>query len=280
MKFSIITPVTMDKEHPDNFRMPRYEMFLRCASSVFGQTFQDFEWVIADDISNPPIEEILEANDSWWTPKGIQVKIVRLPEKLGRISARDAGMAAASGDWVIWLDADDEFALNTLEALNDAIRVYPDYKVFNFNHLCFGYDYHPYIREFIDVEKLEGKPFPSGNIGAGAFLFHKDVYRDIGPIPELGLWQFSKEALKDLPGIRQFFEKKDGQGNFNGQYNTLGNPWGEDYYYFYKMTRKYPSKKLNSAFYYVHSRFGHRWPDDPDYVVDPGKAPSWNPSNK
>ena len=61
-KFSIITPITMDKEDPDNKRMPRYEMFLRCASSVFGQTFNDFEWIVVDDISNPPVEETLEKN--------------------------------------------------------------------------------------------------------------------------------------------------------------------------------------------------------------------------
>src|SRR3990167_1619099 len=110
MKFSICTPITLDKESPDNKRMPRYEMFLRCANSVFGQTFTDYEWVIADDVSNPSIESILEDHDSWWKPKGLQVKTVLLPEKQGRLYARNRAMEASSGEWICWLDGDDEYA--------------------------------------------------------------------------------------------------------------------------------------------------------------------------
>jgi len=280
MKFSICTPATMDKDHPDNLRMPRYEMFLRCANSVFGQTYQDFEWIIADDMSNPPIEEILEKHDSWWKPKGLQVKVVRLPEKSGRIVARNAAMKAATGEWITWLDSDDEYALNYLEAINDATKIYPGYWMFNFNHLIFSYDYHPYIRDFIDMEKQGLAPFRAGTIGAGAFVFKKEAFETVGTMPELGLWDFANHAFEEFPELKPFYEKQDAEGKPTGQYNSLGNPWGEDFYYFYKLTRKYGCKKLNAAFYYVHSRFGHRWPDDPDFVVDPGKKPSYDANNR
>ena len=275
-KFSIITPCTLDRDSPDNIRMPRYKMFLRCANSVFGQTFDDFEWVIADDIANPPIEEILEQNDSWWKPRGRKVKIIRLKEKSGRIIAQNRAMEVASGEWFCFLDADDEYSSVYLEAMNDAIRLNPDYKVFNFNHLIFHYDYKITERKFINMEIQGNVPFPSGTIGQGAFIFHKDVYKDIGNLPELGLWEFAAKAFEEFPEIKPFFLKPGTED----QYNTLGNPFGNDYYLFYKITRKYKSKYLDTALYYVHSRFGHRWADDPNYVIDPGKKPEFNPKNQ
>jgi glycosyltransferase involved in cell wall biosynthesis len=250
-------------------------MFLRCANSVFGQTYQDFEWVVADDISNPPIENILEENDSWWRPRGLQVKIVRLPEKQGRLYARNAAMKASSGEWITWLDSDDEYASWYLQAMDEAIKLYPDYKIFNFNHLIFHYDYNSSIRQFINMDVQGDKPFRAGTIGAGAFVFHRSVYEDIGPLPERGLWDFAGKALEEFPEIKPFYWNEQKQN-----YDTLGNPWGEDFYYFYKMTRKYKSKYLKCAPYFVHSRWGHRWPEDPNYVVDPGKAPQWNKNNQ
>jgi glycosyltransferase involved in cell wall biosynthesis len=275
-KFTIATPCWVDKFAPENKRQPRYEMFLRAANSVFGQTYQDFEWVIADDMSNPPVEEILEKeNDSFTRPKGLKVKIVRLPEKSGRIIARNAAMKAATGDWICWFDSDDELSSIYLEALSHAIDTYPEYKVFNFNHLVFHYDYNTEVRKFIDMDVQKDAPFGSGHIGAGAFAFHRSVYEDIGPLPELGLWDFAKEFMDKYPETKPFFWNEQNKG-----YNSLGNPHGDDYYYFYTMTRKYKSKYLNTALYYVHSRFGHRWPDEPEIEGNKGDKPSWNPNNK
>jgi hypothetical protein len=101
------------------------------------------------------------------------------------------------------------------------------------------------------------------------------VYEDIGDLPEKGVWDFAEHAREEFPEIKPFYWNE-----VNQEYDSLGNPWGEDYYYFYKMTRKYKSKYLNTAPYYVHSRWGHSWPHDPDYVKDPGKKKSWNPKNQ
>jgi glycosyltransferase involved in cell wall biosynthesis len=271
-KFSVVTPVTYDKEGVDNLRMPRYEMFLRCIGSIESQTYKDFEWVVADDMSNPPVDSLKKFPDVG--------KIVRLPEKSGRIFARNAGMREAKGDWICWLDADDEYASWYLEALNDAIRIYPEYQVFNFNHLIFSYNYGISIRKFMNMEEWGDKPFPSGMVGAGSYVFSRRVFEEIGLLPELGLWDFAEQAFKDHPEIKQFFEKKDESGHPTGQFNSLGNPWGEDYLYWYKITRKFKSKYLDTAPYFVHSRWGHRWSDDPDYTVDPGAKPEWNKNNQ
>lgn len=267
MKYSIITPVTYDKDSTDELRMPRYKMFGRCIASVIGQSFTDYEWIVVDDKSNPPVNVLNNIYEN--------VKVVTLSEKSGRVIARNAGMKEAQGEWICWLDADDEYASFYLEALNDAIRLYPDYKVFNFNHLCFSYNYSTYIRKFINMDVQGDKPFPSGTIGAGAFIFKRELLDEVGYLPEMGLWDMADWAFEKFPEVKPFYESKDSPGG----YNSLGNPWGEDWLMFYMLTRNNKSKYLDFAPYYVHSRWGHRWPDDPDYVVDPGKAPELNPNN-
>jgi glycosyltransferase involved in cell wall biosynthesis len=266
MKFSIATPAWYDKEAKDNKRQPRYDMFLRCANSVLNQTYQDFEWVIADDICKPSVEEVLKDEK--------KVKVVRLEKKGGRIVARNAAMKNCTGEWICWLDSDDEYASVYLQAIEDAIRVYPDYKIFNFNHLVFHHDYNTEVRKFINMEEQGVEPFPSGRVGAGSFVFHRSILEEIGLLPELGLWDFAAKAFEEFPEIKHFFWNEANKG-----YNSIGNPWGEDYYYFYKMTRKYPCKYLNTALYFVHSRFDHAWPGDPEYDQKPGAKPEWNPSN-
>jgi len=268
VKFSVVTPVTYDKDSLDELRMPRYEMFFRCQGSIKNQSFTDFEWVVADDVSIPPVEEVFEAD-----------KVVRLKEKSGRLIARNAGMKEAQGEWITWLDADDEYASFYLDALNDAIRLYPDYKIFNFNHLIVAHNYSTHVRKFIDMSVQKDKPFPAGTVGAGSFIFHRSVMEDIGYFPELGLWDFAAKAFEEFPEIKPFYETKDADGKLTGQFNSLGNPWGEDWYYFYKMTRKYESKYLDFAPYIVHSRWGHLWADDPKYMADPGKKAEWNKNN-
>lgn len=267
-KFSIVTACWYDKEHPDNARQPRYELFLRCINSVLSQTFEDFEWIIVDDICTPSVEEVVGKKDK-------RIKVIRLPEKGGRIIAINEAMKHAKGEWIARLDADDEYSSIYLQALDDASRLYPDYDMFSMNHLIFHYDYNVDVRKFIDVEKLEGRPFGSGTIGAGAYAFKKSLYEKVGSLPEKGLWDLADWAFNQYPEVKPFFWNEDKKA-----YNSLGNPWGDDWLYFYMLTRQGKCKHLNTALYYVHSHYGERFKEDPDYNMGEEKAPSYNPNNR
>jgi len=224
--------------------------------------------VIADDICKPSVKEDLKV------PKGIDVNIIRLPEKSGRIVARNTAMREAKGEWITVLDADDEYSSIYLQALDDATKLYPDYDMFSMDHLIFHYDYKVDVRKFIDVEKLEGRPFGSGTIGAGAYAFKKSLADKVGPLPEKGLWDLAAWAFEKYPEVKPFFWNEK-----VGNYNSLGNPWGDDWLYFYMLTRLGKCKHLNTALYYVHSHYGERFHEDPDYEMGEEKAPQWNPSN-
>lgn len=270
-KFSIVTPCWYNLEDEDNKRQPRYEMFLRCIHSVVNQTIGDWEWIIADDICKPSVEEVTED----FLPG--QIKVVRLEEKSGRIGATNAALDIATGEWICFLDADDEYASIYLEAIDKATKTYPDYEMFSMNHLIFNYDFSVNVRKFIDFEKLDKRPFGSGVIGMGAFVVKKAVLDTIERLPVVGLWDLRDWFFERYPEVKEFFWNEQ-----NKEYNSLGNPWGNDLALAYMLVKKldYKCKYLDTALYYVHSHYGHRWPEDPDYLMGEGKAPQWNPNNR
>jgi glycosyltransferase involved in cell wall biosynthesis len=67
-------------------------------SSVFAQTRSPSEVIIVDDGSTDGTAEIAERRG---------VRVIRLERNVGAAAARNAGLRAARGDLVAWLDADD-----------------------------------------------------------------------------------------------------------------------------------------------------------------------------
>ena len=76
-----------------------------CLSSVAGQDFGDFEVVCVNDGSTDGSREILSA----WERRDARVRVVD-QRNGGLSSARNAGIRAARGDYVCFLDSDDRLA--------------------------------------------------------------------------------------------------------------------------------------------------------------------------
>jgi glycosyltransferase involved in cell wall biosynthesis len=73
------------------------------------QSYQDIEVLVVIDGSDSEAEARLEEiTDS-------RLRVVRLPEALGAARARNAGVKAARGDWVAFLDDDDEWLADKIE---------------------------------------------------------------------------------------------------------------------------------------------------------------------
>ena len=78
--------------------------------SLRGQTFRDFETVLVND--GAPLGEALLAS-----PPGRELRVVVPPAPGGRTRALNAGLAAARGTYVSYLDDDDVYLPNHLETL-------------------------------------------------------------------------------------------------------------------------------------------------------------------
>ena len=108
------------------------EKYIRKAvASLCAQTMQDFELILVDDGSPDrsieiALEEIGQAKAAF------SVRVLR-QENAGVSAARNAGMRAAGGDWVICIDPDDTIHPQTLEALCRAMAdTAQDYDVYGF----------------------------------------------------------------------------------------------------------------------------------------------------
>lgn len=96
--FTIVIPV---------FNIAKY--LRECLDSVLLQTFTDWECICVDDGSTDGSGTILDE----YAEKDPRYRIIHQSNS-GEGAARNAGLAAASGEWVVFLDGDDVLARNAL----------------------------------------------------------------------------------------------------------------------------------------------------------------------
>lgn len=90
----------------------------RCVDSILAQTFTDFECILIDDGSPDSSPAICDE----YAKKDPRVKVIH--QKNGGVSAaRNAGLDAALGEWIGFVDSDDWIEKDTYEvALNAAVE--------------------------------------------------------------------------------------------------------------------------------------------------------------
>ena len=105
------------------------EKYLKeCVDSLLSQTFRDVEFIFVDDGSTDRSVEILEE----YQKKDGRIQILRQQNQYAGV-ARNNGMKAATGKYIIFLDADDFFEHTMLEeAYNCAEQNSAEIAVFSF----------------------------------------------------------------------------------------------------------------------------------------------------
>lgn len=88
-------------------------------SSVLKQTYKNFELIISDDGSTDNSSSIIKR-------MALDDKRIKYFYKSngGVSSARNYGLSKAVGDWVVFIDADDEMLPNNLEHLHSLVANY------------------------------------------------------------------------------------------------------------------------------------------------------------
>ena len=264
--FSIVVPVysardegVTDAEH----RHFRAKQVQRAIKSIINQQFPDWELILVDDGCTDETPEILDK----FAASDKRIKVIHKINE-NRAIARNRGMEEATGEWLCWLDCDDEYSSHYLRELDQAIKDFPEYKIFNFGSIIYYPDHHSTIRE-VFTPAIEGEGhewFRSGHIGAGSFIFRKDLWESDPKyrIPDtVNPYQFaadSKFPMK-IDKERDHWEytyTENPEGAFqDGVYRhglSLGNPWGDDHLTFYLLTRDNHSKPLDVLLYIQYPR--------------------------
>jgi glycosyltransferase involved in cell wall biosynthesis len=81
----------------------------RAINSVLAQTFSDYEIIVIDDGSTDHTRGIVDRF------RGSRIRLLRLERNWGASRARNLGIQTAHGDWVAFLDSDDEWLPRKLE---------------------------------------------------------------------------------------------------------------------------------------------------------------------
>lgn len=265
-RFSVITPVHLWNDD-------RVNWFLRAMESLKNQTFKDFEWVVIDDGSTLPFlwDKLLNS--------GINVRLIHSIHE-ERVISYNAAFAVAKGQWFALLDSDDEYKPNSLEKMDRMIKRYPTDVMFNFGALYNQKDGEVKYRDpFKPKRKKHGhESFGGGNIVNGTFIWNRIIWETIGAYPPTHIkdvdcteinypaggemvrdlymgtpYDFSAAAQLEFPEIRKYF-MVDHESEPAKILKELGNPWGQDYYLFYKYTRKYHSRPIKEYLYIVNPR--------------------------
>lgn len=85
----------------------------RCLNSCLNQSFSNFEIIIVDDCGLDNSIEIA----SKYSEKDARIKIISNEKNLGTFHARKRGTLYAVGDYILYLDPDDELAYGALEKI-------------------------------------------------------------------------------------------------------------------------------------------------------------------
>lgn len=264
-RISVITPVWVGGGDNEERRL---RLFRECIESVKNQTFKGkFEHIIVNDGS--PV--------SFTIPHYPHIRIID-QDNMQRMEAFNHGLREAKGEIICFLDSDDSYEPTYLEEVDKLYHKYPKYKMFNFGNTYVYPDGTTSQRDCFSPKKRKvgHEVFSGGNIVNGTFVFHRSVYDALGafPPPELknvdctklnypqysdqpepfirdlntaSPYDFSAAAQIEFPEIQKYYMVKH-PDHPKLLVRELGNPFGQDYYLFYKYTRKYHSKPIKGKY--------------------------------
>lgn len=229
-KFSIIIPT-----RGESLKLQR------AIQSVLSQTYQEWELIIVNDAGPTPK-----------LPDDPRVTLYEQP-RLNKSYARNLGMEHAIHEWICWLDDDDAYINFYLEALDQAITEFPEYRLFNFGGIVVrakGTRGDEKFRDVVFREPFEHEDharFYAGKIATGHFIFHRSLLsEDILP-KETNPYLFADAMKKRFPELMEHYGPLYMEGG-----KELGNPWGDDFAAWYVLTRNNKHKTLP---FYLYIQF-------------------------
>lgn len=157
MKISVIIPV---------YNVSRY--LPACVDSVLGQSYSDMEVILVDDGSPDHCGDICDA----YSRKDQRIRVIH--KKNGGLSdARNAGVDAATGDFVIFLDGDDLWA--DPQALTKLIERWKQTNadVVNYSYVRWFEDTGKKIPYFLNVKPM---PMMQSKVDQLAYLTAHGLY--------------------------------------------------------------------------------------------------------
>ncbi|MDY3204521.1 MAG: glycosyltransferase family A protein [Arcobacter sp.] len=147
---------------------------LRALESVINQTYQDLEIIVVDDGSIDNIKKLIE---SFFIDKEVQYKYI-YQKNSGPSTARNNGVINSNGEYIAFLDSDDEWHLQKLEIQMKVIIEK------NLNFLGSTYTYDNLENENVDVIEARQYSFKkllfSNKFSTPGVIMKKSFFHELG----------------------------------------------------------------------------------------------------
>lgn len=172
MRFSVIVPIY------------NAEAYLReCVDSILAQTHPEFELILVDDGAKDSCPQICDD----YARQDARVRVIH-QENGGLVRARQTGVQAAQGDYVVFVDADDWVEKTLLETANRLVDAHaPDLISFGYTKMMPGLQermIEPVPEGLYDRPAIEAHILPRVLMGEDmknmfSYVWSKAVRRDI-----------------------------------------------------------------------------------------------------
>lgn len=101
-----------------------------CLSSLLNAPFQDYEIILVDDASTDGSDAICRDYAAQYP----SIRCLCLPENHGPGNARNEGLRNAAGDYIFFLDSDDQIIGQELARIAEKIKEYPQADIIQINY--------------------------------------------------------------------------------------------------------------------------------------------------
>lgn len=156
----------------------RAHLIFRCIESIRNQTYKNYEHIIADGGSDNTKDVVAAYNDP-------QIKYISVPQG-GPVAQTREAFKLSKGDYITFLDDDDEYLPEKLEKQLELIQSLPDDYGFIYGSMSY---YDNNTKEYIRIHKAEiegGIEILSDAVarptvcGTPTFMFRRHVFESIG----------------------------------------------------------------------------------------------------
>lgn len=159
----------------------RRELIGRATDSVLAQGCDDFETIIVDDGSVDGTPEQVEEGYG----DEPRVRLLRQAANRGVSAARNAGVESAAGDWLAFLDSDDEWRPTKLEKQQRAL-INSGLQVCHTNEIWIrsGVRVNPHKHHQKHGGRIFLQALPLCVMSPSSILLHRSVFDAVGPFDE------------------------------------------------------------------------------------------------
>ena len=161
----------------------RASVVQRAIDSVLMQTYPSIELIVVDDASDDDLDSVF---DTYRESGDLAFQLIRLAKNSGVSVARNKGIEVASGEWISFLDSDDEWLVDKVSNQIQVLKDNPFFRAIHSNE--------KWIRNGCEIKQKSYHAKPVGwgfekslkrcLVAPSSFMMHRDLLESVGTFDE------------------------------------------------------------------------------------------------